>query len=186
MTIQIIDEKYRKIAFDVLAQATALEVRYLNMILNAKSSDIRIQKQNDYICMLVENTEDRISQFIPEWAEFFGYRDLSELGAKEQLAKDALKAVVNNDFRPFDEIINDYVNEQGIYLEHQDKQQKIYEDITGKALSIFFKGNNIDKAYKEAYDYIYNNTPEIADPDVIAKIYEDLENEYYETKKLVA
>ena len=32
---------------------------------------------------MVENTGDRIDEFCPDWVDFFSYRDLDELGEKE-------------------------------------------------------------------------------------------------------
>lgn len=72
---------FENVTFDILSQATGLPVAQI------KSAITR--GKTDKIDTLLEKVEDQIEEIFPEWTEFYGNIDLSELNAGHNLAQKA-------------------------------------------------------------------------------------------------
>ena len=78
---------FEKVTFDILSQATGLPVAQI------KSAITR--GKTDKIDTLLEKVEDQIEEIFPEWTEFYGYIDLSELNAGHNLAQEAWRVALS-------------------------------------------------------------------------------------------
>ena len=92
-------ESFKNTSYEILAKATGLNEKELKTALESTSP--KLSKKREKIQELVENSEDKIDAFLPEWVPFFGKRDFfndPQLNQGKDLAVEALDVITNKSY----------------------------------------------------------------------------------------
>ena len=98
-----LNEEAKNIAFDILAQATGKNKKWLQSQLNANMPKLPTQKRQEFIEGLIDSTADKIDNIDPYWQNYFpefNWENLQEGGANTaDLVKNLFDRIVRNDFK---------------------------------------------------------------------------------------
>ena len=96
-----LSKEQENIAFDVLAQATGKDKRWLQSQLNANLPKMSTQKRQEFIQSLLENTADRVENIDPRWQNYFPELTPENMGGTSgtDIANNMFDKIMGKEFR---------------------------------------------------------------------------------------
>lgn len=166
-----LNKEAENIAFDILAQATGKNKKWLQSQLNANVPKLSTQKRQEFIENLLEHTDDKISNIDPSWRQYFpefNWENLQEGGADtSELTRNLLSRILRRDINKTTELASPA--EQAI-----EEMSNKYNNLLGKVAANPNK-QAINQSYNELQD-ILSYTPENIKDDLVTKYANDIEN----------
>ena len=165
-----LNKEAKDVAFDILAQATGKNKRWLQSQLNANMPKMSTLKRQEFIEGLIDSTADKIDNIDPYWQNYFpefNWENLQEGGADTaELVQKLFDRIVGNDFKSMD-LVSPW--ERAIM-----KGAKDYSNLLGE-VTVNPTKNVINKSYDKLQD-ILSRLPNDVKEDFILKYSNDLDN----------
>ena len=156
-----IEKDHKKMAYDIVSKATGKSKTWLKSQLEGKAG-LSTQKRRDTIQKLIDNSGDKIDEFDPAWAKYFGGHDFynnSELNQGVDLANEALDRILGKKFNIPKTI---------------SPEEEYYTDISKKydhALNLYKNSKNVDLAE----EYILKHIPKDEQDMIFQHLYTDID-----------
>lgn len=143
-------KNYEAVTFDILEYATGLSQKQIKSAIS--------KGKTEKISLIIENIEDEVEQFFPEWSEFYGSVDLSELNAGKELAQQAWEVALSEYNTKGFATANDIMMREEVELfEERVKNENISREELKQGLQSYI--DVLEKTVKQTEQAIIRQSP---------------------------